>query len=95
MKLILLFFFLISPALATAQAQDCTVKYLGVNSGQEEEGEPNVEVDPHVFHGISERVNSEYQSTNVIRVFSLDAGRTLTVQDAVINVFEFTCVAPE
>jgi hypothetical protein len=87
---------LLVPVVSWGQEQDCTIKYLGVNTGQEEEGEPSVEmVHPRSFMGMGTRVNASYEATNVFHLYSLDIDRTVVSRDATINIFEFTCVTPE
>ena len=84
------------PALVWAEDQDCTITYLGVNSGQQELGEPNVTMlHPHSFMGVGKRKGASYQTTNVFQLYWLDIDRTIANNAAVVNVFEFTCVTPE
>lgn len=80
---------------AAAQSQDCTIKYLGVGEGQNEEGEPSVSIDPDYFMGVTERINASYATTNTFRLYSIDATRSGGHLSRVVNVFEFTCVTPE
>tara|TARA_R100001244_G_scaffold2898_1_gene4228 strand:+ start:242 stop:529 length:288 start_codon:yes stop_codon:yes gene_type:complete len=84
------------PALALAQSQDCTLKYLGVNTGGEEVGEPNTVVDGEPWMGLSERENESYASTNTFKLYSLDLPRSILagIPAYVVNVFEITCVTP-
>jgi hypothetical protein len=97
MKLFLAVMMLLFAQASYAQAQDCTIQYLGVNEGAEEEGEPSVSVAgrDHIGIGMSERQEASHASTNTYRLFSLDTQRSASSSSPVLNVFLITCVTPE